>query len=57
MALSNRERIDRMFQAMAPVLDDFIASVIGQGNAELGAVWVKLVQTKDVKRPGNPGGS
>lgn len=49
MALSNRERIDRMFQAMAPVLDDFIASVIGQGNAELGAVWVKLVQNKDEK--------
>ncbi|TXH27607.1 MAG: ATP-binding protein, partial [Mycobacterium sp.] len=38
-----------MFQAMAPVLDDFIASVIGQGNAEFGAVWVKLVQTKDEK--------
>ncbi|WP_459953222.1 Swt1 family HEPN domain-containing protein, partial [Mycobacterium avium] len=29
--------------------DDFIASVIGQGNAELGAVWVKLVQNKDEK--------
>ncbi|MGB3894822.1 MAG: Swt1 family HEPN domain-containing protein [Mycolicibacter sinensis] len=49
MALSNRERIDRMFQAMAPALDDFIASVIGQCDPELGAVWVKLVQHKDEK--------
>ena len=29
MALSNRDRIDRMFQTMAPALDDFIASVTG----------------------------
>lgn len=49
MALSNRERIDRMFQAMAPALDDFIASVIGQGDPQLGSVWAKLVQNKDQK--------
>ncbi len=49
MALSNRDRIDRMFQTMAPPLDDFIASVVGQGDPELGAVWTKLVQAKDVK--------
>ncbi|MCV7221016.1 Swt1 family HEPN domain-containing protein [Mycolicibacterium elephantis] len=49
MALSNRERIDRMFVAMAPVLDDFIASIVGQGNPSLGAEWTKLVQGKDVK--------
>jgi len=49
MALSNRDRIDRMFQKMAAPLDDFIASVVGQGDPELGAVWTKLVQAKDVK--------
>lgn len=49
MALSNRERIDRMFVAMAPVLDDFIASVVGQGNPSLGAEWTTLVRAKDVK--------
>ena len=31
MALSNRDRIDRMFQTMAPPVDDFISSVVGQG--------------------------
>ncbi len=49
MALSNRDRIDRMFQVMAPALDDFISTVIGQGDPALGAVWTKLVQEKDVK--------
>lgn len=49
MALSNRERIDRMFQAMARALDDFIASVIGQGDPQLGSAWVKLVKNKDQK--------
>ncbi|MBL7487502.1 DUF499 domain-containing protein [Frankia sp. AgB1.9] len=49
MALSNRERIDRMFQVMAPALDDFISSVIGQANPALGAEWIKLLQAKDVK--------
>jgi predicted AAA+ superfamily ATPase len=49
MALSNRDRIDRMFQTMAPALDDFISSVVGQGDQKLGAVWTKLVHTKDAK--------
>lgn len=49
MALSNRDRIDRMFQVMAPALDDFISTVVGQGDPSLGAVWTKLVQTKDSK--------
>ena len=39
MALSNRDRINRMFEVMAPALDDFIASVIGQGDPALGAAW------------------
>ena len=55
MALSNRDRIDRMFQTMAPPLDDFIASVIGQGDQELGAAWTKLVALKDQKN-GVPAG-
>ncbi len=49
MAVSNRDRIDRMFQVLAPALDDFISSVIGQADPALGAEWVKLVQGKDVK--------
>ena len=49
MALSNRDRIDQMFQVIAPALDDFISSVIGQADPALGAVWTKLVQAKDVK--------
>ena len=49
MALSNRDRIDRMFQTLAPPLDDFIASVVGQGDPSLGAAWTKLIQLKDTK--------
>ena len=49
MALSNRDRIDRMFQVLAPALDDFISTVVGQGDPALGAVWTKLVQAKDSK--------
>jgi len=49
MALSNRDRIDRMFQVMAPVLDDFISTTIGQGDKALGAAWTTLVQAKDSK--------
>ncbi|GAA2183878.1 Swt1 family HEPN domain-containing protein [Brooklawnia cerclae] len=49
MALSNRDRVDRMFQLTAPALDDFISSVIGQEDKVLGAQWVTLVQAKDAK--------
>lgn len=49
MALSNRDRIDRMFQVMAPALDDFISTVIGQVDPAMGAEWTKLVQGKDLK--------
>lgn len=55
MATSNRDRIDRMFQVIAPVLDDFISSVIGQADPALGADWTKLVQAKDLKN-GAPAG-
>lgn len=49
MALSNRDRINRMFEVIAPALDDFISSVIGQGDPAIGAAWPKLVQNKDSK--------
>lgn len=49
MALSNRDRINRMFEVIAPALDDFISSVIGQGDPAVGAAWPKLVQNKDSK--------
>lgn len=55
MALSNRDRIDRMFQIMAPAADDFISSVIGQADPALGAEWAKLVQGKDVKNGAGTG--
>lgn len=55
MAISNRDRIDRLFQVMAPALDDYIASVIGQGDQALGAAWTKLVQAKDTKNGASPG--
>ncbi|OOK66168.1 hypothetical protein BZL29_7686 [Mycobacterium kansasii] len=32
-----------------PPSDDFIASIVGQGNPSLGADWTKLVQGKDLK--------
>ncbi|WP_197416164.1 Swt1 family HEPN domain-containing protein [Mycobacterium sp. GA-1199] len=47
MALSNRDRINRMFEIVAPPLDDFISMVIGQGDPAVGAAWPKLVQAKD----------
>jgi predicted AAA+ superfamily ATPase len=49
MALSNRDRIDRMFQVMAPVVDDFISGVIGQADPAMGADWTNLVKAKDQK--------
>ena len=50
MAISNRDRINKMFEVMAPALDDYIASVVGHGDPSLGAVWPKLVENKDAKR-------
>ncbi|UBV20818.1 ATP-binding protein [Mycolicibacterium fortuitum] len=47
MALSNRDRINKMFEIIAPPLDDFISLVIGQGDPAVGAAWPKLVQAKD----------
>lgn len=50
MALSNRDRVNRMFEVMAPALDDFISGVVGQANPQFGAEWVKLVAAKDAKK-------
>lgn len=50
MALSNRDRINKMFEIMSPALDDFIASVIGQGDQRIGAAWPQLVQHRDSQR-------
>lgn len=49
MALSNRDRIDAMFQVMAPTLDDFISSIIGQGDSAVGVEWPELVRAKDAR--------
>lgn len=55
MALSNRDRIDRMFQVIAPALDDFISIVIGQADPAKGIEWTGLVQAKDLKNNVPPG--
>ncbi|WP_193376452.1 Swt1 family HEPN domain-containing protein [Mycobacterium sp. UM_CSW] len=47
MALSNRDRINKMFEIVAPPLDDYISLVIGQGDPAVGAAWPKLVRAKD----------
>jgi len=51
MALSNRDRIGKMFEVLAPPLDDYISSVIGAVEPSAGANWVELVAAKD----GHPG--
>jgi len=51
MALSNRDRIGKMFEILAPPLDDYISSVIGAVEPSAGANWVELVAAKD----GHPG--
>ncbi|XKH53104.1 DUF499 domain-containing protein [Citricoccus nitrophenolicus] len=49
MALSNRDRIGRMLEILAPALNDFIASVIDPHLAQ-GQSWVSLVEARDVKK-------
>jgi len=49
VALSNRDRIGKMFELVAPALDDFIArSVASQLSAN--ASWTSLVALKDAKK-------
>ena len=47
MALSNRDRVGKMFEIIAPALDDYISSVIGAVDPSAGANWVQLVASKD----------
>ena len=48
MALGNRERIGKMFEAMAPALDEFITRVLGPDLPE-GHTWIQLVALKDAQ--------
>jgi len=49
MAMSNRDRVGKMFELLAPPLDEFISrSVSSQLNQ--GATWTVLVQLKDSRR-------
>ena len=47
MALSNRDRIGKMFELLAPALDDYISSVIGAVDPTVGAQWIKLLEARD----------
>ncbi|USQ75327.1 DUF499 domain-containing protein [Ornithinimicrobium cryptoxanthini] len=47
MAVSNRDRVGKLFEVIAPALDDYISSVIGAVDQSAGANWVKLVAAKD----------
>src|SRR3546814_102078 len=47
MALSNRDRIGKMFELLAPALDDYISSVIGAVDQAAGAQWIKLIEARD----------
>ena len=47
MALSNRDRIGKMFELLAPALDDYISSVIGAVDSAVGAQWIKLLEARD----------
>jgi predicted AAA+ superfamily ATPase len=49
MALSNRDRIGKMFDLISPALDAFIDRVLGPELSE-GADWVHLVAAKDGKQ-------
>ena len=49
MAISNRDRIGRMFELLAPALDEFIARAVAPQLNE-GASWTKLVEMKDKKK-------
>jgi hypothetical protein len=49
MAISNRDRIGKMFELLAPALDDFIARSVASELPE-GASWSALVAMKDKKK-------
>jgi predicted AAA+ superfamily ATPase len=49
MAISNRDRIGKMFELLAPPLDDFIARSVAAQLPE-GSSWTALVAMKDEKK-------
>jgi hypothetical protein len=49
MATSNRDRVGKMFELLAPPLDQFIASALAPGLKK-GTSWTSLVEQKDNKR-------
>ena len=49
MAISNRDRIGRTFELLAPALDDFIGGSVAAQLPE-GASWTALVAMKDEKK-------
>src|SRR5215217_8959886 len=49
MALSNRDRIGKMFELLAPALDEFIAHSVAPQLPER-ASWTVLVKLKDEKK-------
>src|SRR3954451_22729530 len=49
MALSNRDRIGKMFELLAPAFDDFIARAVGP-QLRPGTSWTVLVKLKDEKK-------
>ena len=46
MAISNRDRVGRMFELLAPSLDEFISSAVAPALTE-GSSWTSLVALKD----------
>ena len=49
MAMSNRDRIGKMFELLAPALDGFIALAVAPRLPEVGS-WTALVAMKDKKK-------
>jgi hypothetical protein len=49
MAISNRDRVGKMFELLAPALDDFIARAVTSELTD-GASWSALVAMKDNKK-------
>jgi predicted AAA+ superfamily ATPase len=49
MAISNRDRVGKMFELLAPALDDFITRSVGPKLPE-DASWTMLVAMKDEKK-------
>lgn len=49
MAISNRDRIGKMFELLAPALDEFITRSVAS-RLNQGASWTVLVQLKDEQK-------